>query len=115
MLPEGGEVNSIKDDPGLLFPAKAAHQIVMRRHKAICGRLGRDFRLYDFRHTYGSRMAMAGVDLMTLRELMGHSSITITQRYCHPTPEHKLAAVAKFAEYNETATKKPQSHTEAIQ
>src|SRR6267378_6510176 len=52
--------------------------------------LGLDFRLYDFRHTYGSRMAMAGVDLMTLRELMGHSSITITQRYCHPTPEHKL-------------------------
>ena len=104
-----------KDDPGLLFPAKAAHQIVMRRHKAICRSLGLDFRLYDFRHTYGSRMAMAGVDLMTLRELMGHSSITITQRYCHPTPEHKLAAIAKLAEYNEAATKKPQSQTEAIQ
>lgn len=42
---------------------------------------------------------------MTLRELMGHSSITITQRYCHPTPEHKRIAVAKFAEYNEAATK----------
>jgi integrase len=108
-------IGSYKDDPGLLFPAKAAHQIVMRRHKAICKRLGLDFRLYDFRHTYGSRMAMAGVDLMTLRELMGHSSITITQRYCHPTPEHKLAAVAKLVEYNEAATKKPQSQTEAIQ
>jgi len=104
-----------KDDPRLLFPAKAAHQIVMRRHKAICKRLGLDFRLYDFRHTYGSRMAMAGVDLMTLRELMGHSSITITQRYCHPTPEHKLAAVAKLVEYNAVATKKPQSQTEQIQ
>jgi integrase len=106
---------SSKDDPGLLFPGKAAHQIVMRRHKTLCKRLGLDFRLYDFRHTYGSRMAMAGVDLMTLRELMGHSSITITQRYCHPTPEHKRAAVAKLAEYNEAATKKPQSQTEAIQ
>jgi integrase len=108
-------IGSFKDDPGLLFPVKAVHQIVMRRHKALCRRLGFDFRLYDFRHTYGSRMAMAGVDLMTLRELMGHSSITITQRYCHPTPEHKLAAVAKLAEYNEAATKKPQSQTEAIQ
>ncbi len=106
---------SSKDDSGLLFPAKAAHQIVMRRHKAVCKRLGLDFRLYDFRHTYGSRMAMAGVDLMTLRELMGHSSITITQRYCHPTPEHKLAAVAKLVEYNAVATKKPQSQTEQIQ
>lgn len=77
--------------------------------------MGLDFRLYDFRHTYGSRMAMAGVDLMTLRELMGHSSITITQRYCHPTSEHKLAAVAKLAEYNAVATKKPQSQTEQLQ
>jgi hypothetical protein len=33
---------SWKDDPGLLFPAKAAHQIVMRRHKAICKGLGVD-------------------------------------------------------------------------
>jgi len=60
-------------------------------------------------------MAMAGVDLMTLRELMGHSSITITQRYCHPTPEHKRIAVANFAEYDEAATKKPRAQTEAIQ
>ena len=100
---------SFKGDPGLLFPAKAAHQIVMRWHKAACKRLGFEYRLYDFRHTYGSRMAMAGVDLVTLRELMGHSSITITQRYCHPTPQHKVAAVAKLVEYNEAATK---SHTQ---
>jgi integrase len=54
------------------------------------------FRLYDFRHTFGSRMAMAGVDLPTLRELMGHSNITTTMRYIHPTPEHKRAAVEKL-------------------
>ena len=101
--------------PGRLFDGSVPHQVVMRRHKAVCRRLAIDFRLYDFRHTYGSRMAMAGVDLMTLRELMGHSSITITQRYCHPTPEHKLAAVAKLIEYNEVATKKPQSDLTVIQ
>ena len=101
--------------PGKLFDGSVPHQVVMRRHKAVCRGLAFDFRLYDFRHTYGSRMAMAGVDLMTLRELMGHSSITITQRYCHPTPEHKLAAVAKLVEYNEAATKKPQSDLTVIQ
>jgi integrase len=101
--------------PGKLFDGSVPHQVVMRRHKAVRKRLGFDFRLYDFRHTFGSRMAMAGVDLMTLRELMGHSSITITQRYCHPTPEHKLAAVAKLVEYNEVATKKPQSDLAVIQ
>ena len=58
------------------------------------------FRLYDFRHTFGSRSAMAGVDLATLRELMGHSSITTTMRYVHPTPEHKRNAVEKLEQFN---------------
>ena len=44
------------------------------------------FRLYDLRHTFGSRSAMAGVDLPTLKELMGHSNISTTMRYIHPTP-----------------------------
>jgi len=101
---------------GKLFEGLAIHQVIMRRHKELCQRLGFGFRLYDFRHTYGSRMAMAGVDLMTLRELMGHSSITITQRYCHPTPEHKISAMERLEAYNaEKATKKPQSPTEQIQ
>jgi len=52
---------------GQLFEGAATNQVVMRRHKELCKRLKFDFRLYDFRHTYGSRMAMAGVDLMTLR------------------------------------------------
>ncbi len=74
-----------------------SHQVAMRRHK----RLGFPFRLYDWRHTFGTRMAMAGVDLMTLRELMGHSSITITQRYCHPSPEHKVRAIQKMEAYGQ--------------
>ena len=58
------------------------------------------FRLYDFRHTFGSRSAMAGVDLATLKELLGHSNISITMRYVHPTPEHKRAAVEKLERFN---------------
>jgi integrase len=58
------------------------------------------FRLYDFRHTFGSRSAMAGVDLPTLKELMGHSTITMTMRYVHPTPEHKREAVLKLERFN---------------
>lgn len=58
------------------------------------------FRLYDLRHTFGSRSAMAGVDLPTLKELMGHSDISTTMRYVHPTPEHKRAAVEKLERFN---------------
>ncbi|MEK7216995.1 MAG: tyrosine-type recombinase/integrase, partial [Chloroflexota bacterium] len=43
----------------------------------------------DLRHTALSRMAMAGIDLPTLKELAGHSQIQMTLRYVHPTPEHK--------------------------
>lgn len=58
------------------------------------------FRIYDLRHTFGSRSAMAGVDLPTLKELMGHSTITMTMRYVHPTPEHKRLASEKLERFN---------------
>jgi len=58
------------------------------------------FRLYDLRHTFGSRSAMAGVDLPTLKELLGHSDISMTMRYVHPTPEHKREAVKKLEQFN---------------
>ena len=57
------------------------------------------FRLYDLRHTFGSRAPMAGVDLATLKELVGHF-ISITMRYVHPTPEHKRDAVQRLERYN---------------
>ncbi len=58
------------------------------------------FRIYDLRHTFGSRSAMAGVDLPTLKELMGHSEISTTLRYIHPTPEHKQEALKKLQKFN---------------
>ncbi|MGH9353140.1 MAG: tyrosine-type recombinase/integrase [Terriglobia bacterium] len=74
------------------------------------------FRLYDFRHTYGSRSAMAGVELPTLKENMGHGSISITMRYIHPTPEHKQEAVRKLERYNaEELIKSYESHQESLQ
>ena len=45
------------------------------------------------RHTFPSRLAMAGTDLRTIQELGGWRSIKMVERYAHPSVEHKRAAI----------------------
>lgn len=60
-----------------------------------CKRAGiTDFRVHELRHTCASWLVMAGVDLYVVRDLLGHASITSTERYAHLAPARVAAAVA---------------------
>jgi excisionase family DNA binding protein len=56
-----------------------------------------DFHFHDLRHTFASRLVRNGVDLNTVKELMGHYSITTTQRYLHSQAKEKMHAVESLA------------------
>ena len=56
----------------------------------------KDFSFHDLRHTYASLAVMAGIDLTTVKELLGHADIKMTLKYSHLAPAHKVDAAAKM-------------------
>src|ERR1051326_2924900 len=59
------------------------------------------FRLYDLRHTFLTRLGEANTDPFSIQRIGGHSSITVSQKYVHPTPERLEDAFARLETYNE--------------
>ncbi len=88
-----------QDTSGLVFPSRTGEPFShTKRAWASLLELAKikDFTWHDMRHHFASQLVMAGVDLNTVRELLGHSDIKMTLRYAHLAPEHKAAAVERL-------------------
>lgn len=71
-----------------------AYKDVKRSFHSACRRAKiTNFHFHDSRHTFASHLVMAGVDLTTVKELLGHKHLTMTLRYSHLAPSHKVKAV----------------------
>lgn len=84
---------------GLVFPSSKGGRFdnVNTSWEAVLGEAGiLNFRWHDMRHHFASRLVMAGVDLNTVRELLGHGDLKMTIRYAHLAPQIKAEAVAKL-------------------
>lgn len=81
---------------GYVFPGKNGHRLDNVK-KSWDGLLKmakiEGFRWHDLRHTFASKLVMAGVPLNTVRDLLGHSDLAMTLRYAHLAPDSKAAAV----------------------
>ena len=85
--------------PLSIFTLEAQHA---RRRRDL--RLPADFVLHSLRHTFGTRLGESGADAFTIMRRLGHSTVTVSQRYVHPTPESLERAFGRLELMNQRET-----------
>ena len=72
------------------------------------------FVLHSLRHTYLTRLGLLGVDAFTIMKLAGHSSVTVSERYVHPTPRAMADAVSRLDRMNTLKLQSRSNEEEAV-
>jgi len=89
---------------GWVFPAPTklgrVESLKSQHAKALKDSRVKAFVLYSLRHTMLTRLGEAGADAFAIQKIAGHSSILVSQRYVHPTPERLESAFAALEAYN---------------
>ena len=70
-------------------------QSVKKSFKTACDKVGiQDFRIHDLRHTCATWLLQKGASLSVVKEMLGHSTIRMTERYAHVAPDQKREAAS---------------------
>jgi integrase len=91
--------NDQSSGDGFVFPGKEGRRfdnVTTSWSKLLTDANIQNFRWHDMRHHFASRLVMKGVDINTVRELLGHADTKMTLRYAHLAPEHKAEAVQRL-------------------
>jgi len=103
-LLEMRHVDQGQPSEGWVFPAPTksgrAESLKSQHAKALKDSKVKPFVLYSLRHTMLTRLGEAGADAFAIQKIAGHSSIVVSQRYVHPTPERLENAFAALEAYN---------------
>jgi len=80
-------------------PQDGSHPVLAHRGwwKSVLEKAGIvDIHWHDCRHHFASKAVMAGVDLRTLQQLLGHKTLQMVVRYSHLSESHELAVVERL-------------------
>ena len=64
-------------------------------------KLPREFVVHSLRHTFATRLGESGADAFEIMRILGHSSVTVSQKYVHPTPENLERAFERLEARNQ--------------
>ena len=85
-----------RGDDQLVFPSKGGNQFTTIKtawRRLLVQAEVKCFRWHDMRHTFASNLVSNGVDLYVVKELLGHSSLEMTEIYSHLAPHKQIEAV----------------------